>query len=692
MSILPGHAAAQQRATINAFPAVSYYLGYTAFESSVDGQIRITAGDKYTLYLNGDLVGADDDPTTVETWDASFKRKSNIIAVVVEYSGTRPEYGFFLVLDAEDVQKVSSPTDRISPWFWTGFPLPNEDGAKWTKIKQNKLGQYEENDQEVTWLPTQAGSLAPSDFADFADLDLTRAQSLAGFPGGMDPSDGLQLRSLAGENLAFNTFSDEPKLVDGDVGTPVTFRKGVSALGQSVEIDIGSLFPINRVRVLTQPPSRLTWEDHSVRGYSVLVSKDGVSFLDVASRNQISEFQETEVVFPTTPARFVRLVITEFANRNSNPRVGEIEVFGTGVSAQGTYLSPPLDLGLEAVKDFGSVRQYSDIPSNTEMDLRFRSGNDGQDWSAWSSWSREQEILPNVPEPRRFLQYQARMVTRQLTQSPRLDSLEVSFNTDNLAVTEALAAVVPLEVPIGMDTTFTYSLMLRFSDGDAGVSRLVILTPWPARLDLAALEGVDAAAVDAANTYATNDSLIISFNPPITADADLVIPFATRLLAATHNFQGLLFAPESTSPFLAQQREGVDPETEIEYSLTAETTDFDLPILADVGAHPGVFTPNGDGVNDQVVLGFTLARVNGALVNFEIYDLSGRLVRALPGRQLNAGLYAPSGSGLGTQLPGSWDGRADGGDLLPPGLYLYRVVVELDPDEEVATGVVGLAY
>ena len=105
------------------------------------------------------------------------------------------------------------------------------------------------------------------------------------------------------------------------------------------------------------------------------------------------------------------------------------------------------------------------------------------------------------------------MATGELASGPRLDSLAVSFNTGNLAAAEALGAVVPLEVPIGVDTTFTYSLVLRFGDGDAGVSRLAILTPWPARLDMDGIEGVDRAAIDAANTYATNDSLIIAFDP-----------------------------------------------------------------------------------------------------------------------------------------------------------------------------------
>ena len=82
------------------------------------------------------------------------------------------------------------------------------------------------------------------------------------------------------------------------------------------------------------------------------------------------------------------------------------------------------------------MRWYGDVPPKSEMALRFRSGSDEETWSDWSPWSREREILPNVPEPRRFFQYQVRMATSELASGPRLDSLAVSFNTGNLAAAE----------------------------------------------------------------------------------------------------------------------------------------------------------------------------------------------------------------------------------------------------------------
>ena len=281
-----------ERASVATWATTTYYLGYAEFADAVDGRIRIAAADRYSLYLNGELLGTDDDRGSVEVYEVSFKKRTNMIAAVVEHDGASGGYGLFAVLEAEGVLLPSSPTDRLTPWFWTDFPLENEDGAAWTQLRLNKLGGHTEDvdgkEVAVTWRSVQAGSLDPGGYEEFADLDLTRVQSVAGFPGGLDGSRGsLRLRSFGGQNLAFNTFSKDLKLIDGDINSPVSYAKGGRVLFDEVEVDLGRLFPINRVKVITQPPgSSGSYEDNSLRGYSVLVSKDGVNYLDVGSRNQ----------------------------------------------------------------------------------------------------------------------------------------------------------------------------------------------------------------------------------------------------------------------------------------------------------------------------------------------------------------------------------------------------------------------
>ena len=49
-------------------------------------------------------------------------------------------------------------------------------------------------------------------------------------------------------------------------------------------------------------------------------------------------------------------------------------------------------------------------------------------------------------------------------------------------------------------------------------------------------------------------------------------------------------------------------------------------------------------------------------------------------------------AGRAVDLPVVWNSRDDDDDLVPPGVYIYRLVVDLDPDDEISVGVIGVAY
>ena len=75
-------------------------------------------------------------------------------------------------------------------------------------------------------------------------------------------------------------------------------------------------------------------------------------------------------------------------------------------------------------------------------------------------------------------------------------------------------------------------------------------------------------------------------------------------------------------------------------------------LLANVAVNSPVFTPNGDGANDRVLIQYDITNIaRPSPVKVSIFDLSGRLVRALVDSEAISGPLCPA---LG------WPGRRRG--------------------------------
>ena len=84
---------------------------------------------------------------------------------------------------------------------------------------------------------------------------------------------------------------------------------------------------------------------------------------------------------------------------------------------------------------FGSVSWRGETPEGTSIALRVRSGNVGEPDATWSDWSPEQTdpktARADVPVGR-FVQYRARLTTRNPKRSPELRSVAIAHRSINL--------------------------------------------------------------------------------------------------------------------------------------------------------------------------------------------------------------------------------------------------------------------
>ena len=102
----------------------------------------------------------------------------------------------------------------------------------------------------------------------------------------------------------------------------------------------------------------------------------------------------------------------------------------------------------------------------------------------------------------------------------------------------------------------------------------------------------------------------------------------------------------------------------------------------DLTVTPNPFSPNGDGVNDEAAFNFSLMLfLEPVQLELDIATLAGTVVRRLDPVSRSVGRHELR-----------WDGRDDGGRLVPPGLYIYRFTAFGDGEDKTQTGVVAVAY
>ena len=671
--MLPGGSRAEVW-TQDTYRNTLYYRTTFAADSSASGLLHIAAVDSFAVYFNGVAIGANASWNQVRTYPVNVLSGDNALAVEVVNRGLGVGNGLLAVI-AVDSLRYGETDPKAQTWYWTAR-LPAD--SDW---------QVADIAEQPGWQVVQAGS---ADRALIEGLPDPAPDLVAGFPGGTDiggVAGSVVLKQIRGENLALGRPSNRIEAVDGDLRT--AWEPPVSSVNFVASIDLQQRRLIRAVRVLTEGPE---FAQNSLQGYSVQVSDNEIRWSEVGVLHDILQFERTEVVFNPTWTRFVRIVIID-VNGVSQPKVAEIQVFGEGFAEEGVFLSAPLDLGApDRRKNFGRIAWHADIPLRTDLSVQFRSGATPAAFAdpqgGWSTPQVAGGILFPGPEPGRFLQYRVNMESRDPEKSPLFRDLSIEYSTEDIAASTARGRVEPNRVPMGVDTTFVYTLDVEIGAGDQGVKSLQIAVPGQAQLG----PDIDLGPAVLAEWFSTQHLLTLIFAEPLRQSTQLQIPFRTRSYAHLHRFRAFLFSLGSENPLNAAPNQDEDPRTQRPHSWTLVTTTVAGQVLEQVRANPPIFSPNGDGINDATVIELVLSRVDVARpVSMRIFDLSGRTVARLRPPALSAGTYLRL-SGRERESPGYWDGRNDRGNLVPPGLYLFQVKVELDAGDEVHSGHVAVVY
>ena len=379
--------------------------------------------------------------------------------------------------------------------------------------------------------------------------------------------------------------------------------------------------------------------------------------------------------------------------RGWSSRWAELMMFSPGYPAKVELRSAFLDLGQLAgdnrPKVVTNLSWDADLPPGTRLQLRTRSGNFieevytffdrsnsevsearwnsaprvlrgpvdttlvvGEDWDAWSNNYQFPNEAFKSQSPRRFVQVEMILSTDDPQVAPTVNQLTLEF--EDALLNAARGSIAPRQAEANALTRFTYTLWPSVGDEDLGFDTMRFILPGA--VDLSSLEiQVGASTVLPAQVALEGDSLLVLLPEPVRTDS-VQTSFSTRVL---HN--ATLFSLELGN----SQRPGVWQSAEAAQRRSNIVMLPDLPssngLIDDLEIAPATFTPNGDGINDQTRIRFVPLKVTATEPKVQIFDMNGNLQATLD-RKIE-GMYWNY----------SWDGQANGGALVAPGIYLCRI-------------------
>lgn len=376
--------------------------------------------------------------------------------------------------------------------------------------------------------------------------------------------------------------------------------------------------------------------------------------------------------------------------------------------------------------------QYNELGANVGED-----GTDG--WSYWSAPFKFEDGLIDESLPpeqwkstgvqlplaggTRYIQFRI-LFDSTVESAIQLDFLEFDYDSP-LVGGGVVAEIFPSQVALGEETSFRYFVRPLFGAREVNsFNRIEISVPsTETRIDTLRFDGqvwteVEAPATGEADPLATvevgrlapiadgadslgqfSQSVVID---PITQMPKLLIKlpqmrsadfqfgqnieivFRSKLFRGSKEFTSTVWNDQggALDESIPQPTRSGDATPDIATNAVLVVVDEINELLKAPDVLPNPFTPNGDGINDEVVFSFDLFLVIDQIdIELGIYDLSGRLVRRLDAIDRSAG-----------NIQVRWDGNDDNGAKTAPGIYLYYLKIDSDDTAGEYSGTISLAY
>ena len=621
-------------------------------------------------------------------------------------------------------------------------------GTPFTAAEKDSLQNLEIDFREIDWSFSEweegleldslsAGSLQPNFFDEDEDIART-ALSRGG---------EVHITVFAHENSLVGQV-----LLDGDPNTAYVWEEavGVSSRRARVTLDLGGKFLVKKVsfRPLAENPGRflesfivgvtnVPFETFRIPALpAVNVQKPG----GAAPAPRIDENTDPDVTVLLNPPAGVEIRFMQLDIRRVTPKaieLAEFEVFGGGFVNRSSYISDIIEL--DDLASWGAISWSGRQDPNARIDIRTRTGTDLQPdifWEArpehqdsvkylqgggtltakdykarydrlpdvfkpveerdrvspdtenWSFWSSPYDFdQPGAdvisPSSRQFIQLGVDF-TSTTEDGGKIDYIEFKASVPP-AVRGVVGEIFPPETQIGEVTQFTYFIKPTIRAGDQGFDSVEIDTPSGfTSVDALRIEGVD--QVDFTWTSQPEGLGFEVQLPrklgPTDSGAVLEVVFKAPVLREVGTFfDGRVF--DSAKPHeVRQQIEPGNAADEAESEQLSVRTSVGRSLLFAPRAFPRIFTPNNDAINEILTISYTLLRVTAPVpVSVAIYDLSGALIKQVYAGDDSVGEYARF-----------WDGTDGSNRRVAPGIYVYRLAVDLYTGTEVSSGIVSVVY